>query len=56
MDKTTGLLKELRRPQEQSADTGTDLKLRNALIRRDLAFDNCRLVSYEVFALGVISS
>lgn len=32
-----------------TANTGTDLLLRNALQRRSLAFDNCRLVDYGIF-------
>ena len=34
---------------EHVSDLGTDLLLRNALTRRDLAFDNCRLVEFGTF-------
>ena len=44
-----GLIRESKVSQELSADTSTDLLLRNALQRRSLAFDNCRLVAYSVF-------
>ena len=44
-----GLVRESKVSQELSADTSTDLLLRNALQRRSLAFDNCRLVAYSVF-------
>ena len=39
------------KPPDMEADLSTDLRLQNALGRRDLAFDNCRLVSYENFQL-----
>ena len=45
----SGLIRETRVALELSADTSTDLLLRNALQRRSLAFDNCRLVAYSVF-------
>ena len=45
----TGLIRESRVTLETPADTSTDLLLRNALQRRSLAFDHCRLVQYNVF-------
>ena len=49
-DPTTGYVKECKVAPDLSADTSTDLLLRNSLQRRDLAFDNCRLVNYEAFS------
>ena len=45
----SGLIRESKVSEVLSADTSTDLLLRNALQRRSLAFDNCRLVAYSVF-------
>ena len=46
---STGLVRESRVQHVLNADTSSDLLLRNALQRRSLAFDNCRLVEYSVF-------
>jgi hypothetical protein len=48
-DPVTGLIRSVRLDDQVSADTSTDLLLRNALQRRALAFDNCRLISYSAF-------
>ena len=43
IDKVTGFFKEFKSQIALSTDMGTDLMLRNAMTRRDFAFDNCRL-------------
>ena len=46
---SNGVVKEVRWAEDMKADFTTDLKLRLALQRRSLAFDQSRLVDYEDF-------
>lgn len=43
-----GVLTATQEPKELKADTSTDLKLRNALVRRCLAYDQCSLIDYDI--------
>ena len=47
LDLKSGDLKITREADEYSADLGTDLRLRNAFIRRCLAYDQCGLISFD---------
>ena len=42
-----GVVREHKPAHQQLADLSTDLLLRNALTRRALAFDNCRLTTFS---------
>jgi hypothetical protein len=46
---SSGLIREARVARAITADVSTDLSLKNALQRRSLAFDNCRLVDFAAF-------
>ena len=46
-----GVIREHRIQEEIAADTSTDLLLKYALTRRDLSFDQCRLVNFDEFQL-----
>ena len=46
---SSGLIRETKVSEALKADTNTDLKLRLALQRRSLSFDQARLVDYNVF-------
>ena len=45
----TGVIRETRESAASTANTSSDLLLRNILQRRSLAFDHCLIINYEVF-------
>ena len=47
LDLRSGDLKISKQAEESSADLGTDLRLKNAFIRRCLAYDQCGLISFD---------
>ena len=49
-----GVVSERKSQEELEADTSTDPLLRYALARRDLSFDQCRLVSFDKFQLWTV--
>lgn len=46
---SSGVVREVKIPEEVKADVSTDLKLRYALQRRSLAFDQARTVTFDKF-------
>ena len=46
---SNGIIKESKVQEQIKADVNTDLKLKYALQRRSLAFDQARLLDYDVF-------